>query len=205
MESEFDRSAMYKRSHELEPHWQQNADRLFDACTNAIRQFQTDHPDQQCCSFGFDSEPCYGYVLVGLDTPENSLKIAREREDYEVKNRFRQFATDGAWRISNYYATRESVDYANNTGYFAYTELAQVEFPEWEAFANSEQYPDPDEVQDSDYLEGHVRLIFWDVIERLVAADAFGGLYLWSPFRIAYNFHDDGGMTTLRILNWPSV
>lgn len=204
MTSKFDPAAMYRPSVDGEPDWQRDETTLFEASLAALTKFKIDHPNEMVSAFGFDSEPCYGYALIGIETPMNALEVATRREEYEIQNRYEQFARDEAWRSARYYTSREALDYSNSTGYFAYAAWAQVDFPGWGEFAAGENYPEKEQPEDPDYLEGHACLIFWRVIERLIEGGAFAGLNLWSPFRLGFNFHDER-FITLRMLNRQSA
>lgn len=94
-------------------------------------------------------------------------------------------------------------DYSPDIGYFAYHMYADLNFPELAGFKESETYPQKRNAVEDDYIEGHVRIILWKVIERLIASDTFSQLHLASPFRVGYEFHD-GDLLVLRILNWPT-
>lgn len=197
---------MYQPNYPEEPDWQKGEGKLFAACVRAIQRLAKEHPGTVCSYLGFDSEPYYGYVMIGFETPENSLKVARRKHAYEVKNQAAQFQHAHAWKTVHYFVEqRQCPGHSDSTGYFKFEQYEQVEFPEWQPFAESESYPEessPENGSEPDYLEAHVILIFWKVIERLIAENALAPLELTSPFRLGYNFHDSD-LVTVRIINWP--
>jgi hypothetical protein len=205
MQAEFDPEVIYRRSFPLEPDWTADEALLYERSRAAIDRFVTDNPSEFCSFFAFDSEPDYGYVLIAMDTARNALAKARDLDSSHVQSRYIHLAGEDAWKSSDYFCgeVHESFAYANSTGWFAYPDLDDVQFSHWQAFAESSSYPGADEQLQTDYLRGHVTLIFWRVIERLVADGAFTNLSLWSPFRLGFNYHDEK-LITLRILNWPT-
>ena len=195
---------MYQSSFAGEPDWQRDEDALFEASIRVLKQFATDNPDQIVSAFGFDSEPCYGYALIAIETPATAFAVAADRETRQIENRYRYFARADAWKRAKSYTSREAIDYSDSTGYFAYPNLETVQFSGWEVFANGDSYPEPDKATNPDYMEGHACLMFWRVSERLIAQGAFDALKLWTPFRIGFNFHDER-FVTLRMLNRPTA
>jgi hypothetical protein len=194
--------AMYKTNYSEEPNWKEAEDMLFANCVEAVTRFAEENPSRTCSFLAFDSEPCYGYVFISLDTPENALQEAKREQDYEVQNRVKQFSREGAWQSAHYYiAERPSLAHSHNTGAFEFEQYQRVDFEGWEEFVQGESYPEAEE-QNKDYLANHTILIFWRVIERLIEEGVLNVLKLASPFRLGYNFHD-GKLIVVRIINWP--
>ena len=208
---------MYQPQFEGEPDWAADEQLLYSKCCEAIARFVAEHPDELCSFLAFDSEPCYGYVIIGLDTRENEVKESNRRQAYEVENRLAQFKQPTAWKNAHYYvAERQAYAHCESSGSFAYAQYENVAFEHWEEFSNSfyndlppEDAPEYAEAESkaielsADYLTGHVILIFWRVIERLIAEGEINKLNLASPFRLGYNFHDQGLITVVRVINWP--
>jgi hypothetical protein len=127
--------------------------------------------------------------------------------------------TIAAWESARYYIVeRQSYAHSTSTGGFAFPDYEEVEFRGWKRFAASftrdlppQGTPGFAEAESqaldlySTYLHGHVMLIFWRVIERLIAEGDLHGLKLASPFRLGFNFHDQGLITVVRIINWPAA
>lgn len=97
------------------------------------------------------------------------------------------------------------LDRFSSVGYFAYHIYAETRFPELEEFSANGTYPEPEYDWQESYIDGNVRIVLWKVVERLIAENVFAPLRLASPFRIGYQFHDDGHFIVLRILNWPQI
>jgi hypothetical protein len=209
--------SMYQSHYPNEPDWAADEELLYSKCCEAIARFTAEHPDEVCSFLAFDSEPSYSYAIVALDTRENEIKESNRSQDYEIQNRIKQFAHENAWQKAHYFvAERQSHAHCRSSGSFAYAAYEHVEFEKWEDFLDSfmgdlppEDAPEYDEAESkaielhSKYLEGHVILIFWKVIERLIEEGEINKLNLASPFRLGYNFHDQGLITVVRIINWP--
>jgi hypothetical protein len=210
---------MYRPTYPDEPDWEADEALLYARSREAIAGFTAEHPREACSFFAFDSEPSEGYVLIALDTRENEIAESNRDQAYEIENRVRQFARENAWEVAPYYvAESQSYAHSTNTGGFADPDYAAVEFPGWNRFAASftrdlppQGTPGFAEAESqaldlySSYLKGHVMLIFWRVIERLIASGDLDGLNLASPFRLGFNFHDQGLITVVRIINWPAA
>lgn len=184
--------------------WQSLEDRLFEESRAVILRFAAEHPDVTCSFFAYDTNPAYGEIFPSFDSYENMLRTAQEEEQRLMARREKVLTQEWSWEsaLSKTGSVSES---SPSVGYFAYHIYAETRFPELEEFSMNGGYPEPPyEWQDS-YIDGNVRIVLWKVVERLIAAEAFAPLRLASPFRIGYQFHDDGHFITLRILNWPRV
>ena len=210
---------MYQSHYPNEPDWAADEELLYSKCGEAIARFSSEHPDEICSFLAFDSEPSYGYAIIALDTRENEIEESKQSQDHEIQNRIKQFAREDAWQKAHYaVGERQSYSHCRSTGGFAYAQYEHVEFEKWEDFLQDfmanlppEDAPEYREAESKaldlyiKYLEGHAILIFWKVIERLIAEGGINKLNLASPFRFGYNFHDQGLITVVRIINWPSV
>lgn len=150
-----------------------------------------------------------------MDTRENEIAECQRHQVYEVATRVKQLASEHAWKNAEYYVANNQIySHCISTGSFAFAQYETVEFSSWEEFSNSyaadlppEGSPEYEAAETKamelhgNYLEGHVILIFWKVIERLIAAGDLEKLNLASPFRLGYNFHDNHVITVVRILN----
>jgi hypothetical protein len=183
--------------------WNSFETRLYDAAVDAINRFADDHPGDPICFFAFDSEPKYGYVMFALDTLQNNIGSAQQREPYTIKSRNNWLTDKRYWKQAKYYLCHPSVSVFNtNSGDFAYSQYAEVKFPEWESVARSGDYPKGEE-HDDDYLDSNARILFWNVVQRLVSDNAFAKLNMARPFMVGYGIHDEEEQI-LRVLNWPS-
>ena len=184
------------------PNWKENQERLFVVASEAVKRFAATHA-VECSHFAFDADALYGYVLCSFDSPGHSLQAARESEEYAIKRRARDLAGEDGWKYATHTLGHPSVaPYCDNTGDFAFQHFAEVTFPEWRAHWES---PDSEcsEVDGcDDYLGGHVRVLLWQVVERLIEAKIFDVLRMASPFLISYAMHDEE-QRVLRVLRWP--
>jgi hypothetical protein len=210
---------MYRPRYPDEPDWGGDEELLYAVSREAVARFRAEHPREVCSFFAFDSEPSEGYVLIALDTGENEIAESSRDQAYEIANRAKQFDRENAWEAARYYiAERQSYAHCTSTGGFAFPDYESVEFAQWKRFAASftrglppRGEPGFQEAESqaldlySSYLQGHVMLIFWRVLERLIAEGDLHGLNLASPFRLGFNFHDQGLITVVRIINWPAA
>lgn len=184
----------------IEPDWNKIEERLFKESGKAIDAFEKEHSDKQVCYFSFDSEPAYGYVLICFDTTDNSLRQARENEQQAVQRRKETLNDEWAWKWAKYQLSSPQIlPFNNNAGDFMFQGFRKLEFPEWQAFRGSKDYPQCKEGE-GDYLEGRVTICFWNVIERLIEEGKLQSLPMSSPFYLGYGFHDED-QVVLRILN----
>jgi hypothetical protein len=187
-----------------EPDWDLFLERLVKATRESIESFASEHPTEEVCYFAYDSEPGYGYVLTSFNTTHASLEHARNRHDYHSQYR-RQLLDKPVWFDNAYYHARvhSVLPFCNNTGDFAYQSYRNIQFPEWQEFAESPEYVEEDDT-DKDYLTNRVARLFCRATDRLVDEHAFDRLRLASPTLIGFAFHDHG-QHVLRILNLPRM
>jgi hypothetical protein len=184
--------------------WRQNADEIFDWSKAAINRFAREHRGEKICSLFFDTDPEYGYVLIAFDTLENSLRSARSSERLARERRAQNLTGKLTWEWAKYQLSTPVLEVFNSdSGGFAYPEYDTLEFPAWQKLAKSGDYPRGEE-HDNDYLEGNVRIVLWQVTERLIENRCFRSLTRASPFMIGYGIHDQESVI-LRILNWPKA
>lgn len=221
MTSEY--SVGYGSRYPGEPNWAANEETLYQNCCESIDRFARENPETAVSFIGFDSEPCYGYVFIGFDTPQNEREVARKAQDYVLMNRRRQFANQDGWSGADYYIGKsQSYAHSTSTGEFAFEQFEEFGFNEWQDFSDAfdEHFhnglvldalhlepiaatEDEDHalIEHEQYLERNVMLIFWRVFERLIADGQFEKLHQASPLRLGFNFHDQGNITVLQILN----
>lgn len=186
------------------PDWNEVERILYGESVAAIKRFSVEHTDEEVCYFAFDSEPYYGYVLICFDTTENSIteaKLSAERSLKSVREFIQSYCD---WqRAKSVMISASKLPFTNNTGDFKYQGYAEVNFGDWQDFADSEEYPVGNFELASDYLEGNLVIVFWKVIDRLIGEGHFSGLRMASPFYAGYGFHDEDQIL-LRILNWQA-
>jgi hypothetical protein len=183
--------------------WNASEEKLYAASVSAIRRFGQEHAQMPVCFFKFDSEPRYGYVLIGFDTLENNIRWAKKLEQTAVDRRRQRLTRPDSWKSAKYYLKSPRLQAFNtNSASFAFHEFARVSFPDWRELAEGGGYP-IGLAHEDDYLESNVRLVLWRVAERLVADEVFKPLTLASPFIVGYEFHD-GEEVILRLLKWPA-
>lgn len=186
--------------------WESFYIRLLDGTRAAVDAFAAEHAGEEVCYMAFDSEPRYGYVLIAFNTPQSSARSVREAYEYQIAYR-RKLLTDGldAWLDCAYYqlSSPSLLPFCNETGDFMYQDYRRIDFPEWQTFAESPEYPvQPDRRPDclDDYLESRAAYIFWRVFEALTAERYFDRLRLASPMLLGFAFHD-GPQQVLYVLN----
>ncbi len=184
--------------------WQSLEDRLFKQSKALILQFAAEHPDVLCSFFAYDTNPAYGEFLPSFDSYENMLRMAQEDEQRAIAEREQMLRQEWSWRSAHYMLHSVS-DSSPDVSDFAYHIYAEIRIDELEALSVSGTYPQKNHEAEDDYINGNVRIVLWKVVERLIAAEAFAPLHLASPFRVGYQFHDDGHFIVLRLLNWPQV
>lgn len=193
-----------------EPNWERVFEKLLDKTRKSIFQFRKENPDVVISDFWFDSEPCYGYVLISINSLESAQRLAKEQYEYHVNYR-RKLLSDklDVWLDNAYYqiGTHSVSQICTNSGDFDFQQFAEIKFPEWQNYAESSDYPlRPDKRPDhlDDYLESRVSYTFWRVYETLVEENAFLELNLASPTRLGFAFHD-GSEYILYLLNWKDL
>lgn len=182
--------------------WQALEDRLFEQSKAIILQFAAEHPDVTCSFFAYDTNPTYGKFLLSFESYENMLRAAKVDERRAIANREKMLSRPWSWRLARSRIHSVS-DSSPNVGYFSYHVYAKIHFKELEELSESGAYPQTTSEAVDNYLDGNVRIVLWKVVERLIEASAFAPLRSASPFRVGYQFHDDGHFVVLRLLNWP--
>jgi hypothetical protein len=143
-----------------------------------------------------------------LDTPENSLRQAKEQQDRRVENFNKQLVGENAWQLAEFLIARHpAVEYTNYTNQFEFFQYGGGHLNGWSDFLKSETYPRKNSQTISyppvgDYLDSHALLMMWRVVDRLVEEQNIYRLRLSMPFRFGYNLHDSD-LVVIRIINWP--
>ncbi len=183
--------------------WDRFLEKLLIETNQAIDKFALEHPNEEVCYFAYDTEPCYGYVLTCFNTTESSIKHVSEWHKRNIKY-CGELLDDDVWRNSAYYQVKANsvLPYCDNTGDFEYQGFTEINFPEWEKYANSENYPEPPSHED-DYLESRVALIFWKALQKLSDDGAFTKLNMATPTLLGFGYHDDDPVV-VRMLNVPN-
>ncbi|MGN6555405.1 MAG: hypothetical protein ACTHLW_17000 [Verrucomicrobiota bacterium] len=187
-----------------ESDWDLFLERLVEQTKSAIQQFAAKHGGDEVCYFAYDSEPCYGYVLTCFNTSAASLEFTRKQREYHTQYR-RKLMAEPVWFDHAYHQTKAHalLPFCDNTGDFEYQGFTQIQFPEWQEFAESSAYPQPKD-DDEDYLINRAARLFVRATDRLVEERAFEHLRLAHPTLIGFGFHDHG-QHVLHILNLPDV
>jgi hypothetical protein len=183
--------------------WQSLEDRLYEQSRAVIQQFAAEHPDVTCSFFAYETDPIEGYFMLGFDTYENALRMAQENEQRAIKQRNQMLTQEWSWRHArSMLQSPRLTDYSPDVSYFTYPTYVQLDFQELCDLFESENYPQPANSVEDDYIDGNVQIVLWKVMERLIASEAFAPLHLSAPFHVGYQLHTDG-LVVLRILNWP--
>ena len=186
-----------------EEQWDIYLQQLIDGTRTAIEKFALEHPNEEVCYFAYDSEPCYGYVLTCFNTTEANRLYVPLRHEELVSRRKGQTEKWGR-RKQDYYFLRTSsvLPFCNNTGEFRYQDFAELKFPEWQQFAESESYPEFED-NDRDYLLNHVAWLFGKALDTLAEDGSFEKLKLASPTLLGFAFHDEE-QYVVRLLRFPT-
>ncbi len=185
--------------------WQSLEDRLYEQSKTIIQQFAAEHPDVICSFFAYETDPIEGYFMLGFDTYENALRMAQENEQRAIKQRNQMLTQDWSWSTAHFILqTPRLTDYSPDVSYFTYPTYVQLDFQELCDLFESDNYPQPPNSVEDNYIDGNVQIVLWKVVEQLIASEAFAPLHLSSPFYIGYQLHT-GGLVILRILNWPNI
>jgi hypothetical protein len=124
-----------------ESDWDLYLKRLVEETKAAIGEFTARHGGEEVCYFAYDSEPRYGYVLTCFNTSGASLEFARKQREYHTQHR-RKLMADPIWFDDAYQQAKANalLPFCNNTGDFAYQGFTQIQFPEWQEYAESTGY-----------------------------------------------------------------
>lgn len=186
------------------PDWKDARARLTRAAADALTAFATEHVNVECSHLVFDSEPRYGYVQLSLDSTANSVRTAQAREKFAIEQRQQMLSGEDPWREAEYFLNHPVLTpFGDNAGSFEFQSYRELEFPEWQEYAESADYPAQEE-NENDYLEGNFRILVWHVVEELVSSGAFDCLNKAKPFLVSYGLHDQE-QSIIRILDWPAI
>ena len=76
------------------------------------------------------AEPRYGHLSISLDTLENNVRAAKERERFAVENRQKNLRGELTWQWAKYQLSTLVLSTVNtNSGDFEFPAYAEVEFP----------------------------------------------------------------------------
>lgn len=184
----------------LEPDWDAAEALLIEESRRAIENFSAKHGAELCSFFAFSIDYCFGDVAICFDTNDNSLLHAKRHEARILKARDAILGGERGWENAQFYIQRERLcSYNPHTADFTYPDFASLHCSDWEAYFGNDQLPErPDPL-------GHVIVLMYKVVSKLVAACSFDRLALSSPFRVGVEFpRDDLGLIVMRVLNWPS-
>jgi hypothetical protein len=177
--------------------WKNAEDTLVQKSTVLIEEFAHAHPDLRVSFFAFGADYFYGDIAVAFDTPDNTYSQAVSWTEQVIEARITLSAPNG-WEYARYTLTKNRIlEYPPSSGLFKYESYSVISFPEWEDYFGSDEipgHPDP---------QGHVLVLLWRVLERLVERQAFNCLRQASPFRIGFDLADDDlGLVVVRMFNW---
>jgi hypothetical protein len=185
-----------------QPDWNEIETLIYKESVAAIDKFIKEHASDEVCYFAYDSDPYNEYVLIAIDTSDNSFVKAKRYSQTSVE-RVKHFLQHGwDWQMANsMMISASALPFTNNTGDFKYRDFANIRFEGWQEYADSDIYPQGEFEDADDYLEGNMAIIFWRVIDRLIQENQFSKFRMSSPFYVGYGFHDEDQIL-LRILNW---
>jgi hypothetical protein len=181
-----------------EPDWRQTEELLFERSRTAIQDFGREHSHESFALFAYAVDSLFTGVSLNFDTSTNSLSEAKHRQQREVEDRNRLFASARGWEQARYrvaHPSRQIHDF-NHQGSWRYERVEFVPLTEWGDFFTG--CDDQGAVE----LEGRVIVALWRVVDRLAQAKAFDGLRRVAPFRIGFELYGEE-FVVLRILDWP--
>src|SRR5579884_4289875 len=185
--------------------WQTIEQAFYDRAKEVIEGFAGEHPGMLCSFFACFADPFSGTFAFCFDTPENAAYEAMKHELMILRRKqttYERLGSTDAWRHARSSVNLPLQSYPHTSDFFQYSSYAKLEF-HWREIADSRAYPQREEGQDN-YLEGQTRWMICRVMDRLVADRVFEYLAMTSPFRLGYEFHEEG-LTVLRLLNWPAT
>src|SRR5579883_1969806 len=185
--------------------WQTIEQAVYDKAKEVIEGFAEEHPDKPCSFFACFADPFSGTFTFCFDTPENAAYEAMKHELMILRRRqaaYERLGRADAWRHARSSVNLPLRSYPHTCSFFQYASYGKLEF-NWLEIADRHAYPQRGEGEDN-YLEGQTRWMLCRVMDRLVADRVFEHLAMTSPFRLGYEFHEEG-LTVLRLLNWPAA
>ena len=188
--------------------WTSIARRIYADTVSALSNFTARHPGVSCSHVSYHCDPHNGYVLLGFDTPTNSLRVAKRHQEERLPFIREMLNSGGSQQEDAHrFLKSQSLKPLNmSSAPLAFQEEVIWRFPEWVDFASTDEY----EVQsqqddyDRDYLRASLALCLWRVVERLETERAFDRLPMAQPCMVSYQDHGDV-MVVLRVLNWPTA
>ena len=186
--------------------WASVGERLYADTLTTFSRFSRDHPGEVCSHVSYHCDPHNGYVLLGFDTPANSLRVARRRQEQRLTH-VREMLGRAPWQqrdAHRFLRTNSLLPLNLSSDELAFPEAAVWKFPEWDEFASSDAYEAASRGTDfdGDPLRAALALCLWRLVDRLAAERAFNELPLARPCLVSYQDHD-GPLVGLRVLNFP--
>jgi hypothetical protein len=187
--------------------WASAGDRLYADTRAAFSRFPRKHPGEVCSHVSYHSDPHNGIVLLGFDTPANSLRVVRRIQQDRLQHA-RDMLGRAPWqqRDAHHFLKSWSLMPFNVSGdRLAFQQEVIWEFPEWVEFASADGYEAlcRSDDYDGDYLVAGIALCLWRLVERLDAERAFDDLPLATPCLVSYDDHGTRALVGLRVLNLP--
>jgi hypothetical protein len=187
----------------LDVDWGALEDRLYAETLKTILDFSVRQPEEEVSYFAFDAEPGSGYILISIDTLENSLRTARNEEEWARRKRERSLRGPDAWRTAVEVLREPRIlPFSNNYWDFKFQAYREIRYdgfsptdetPFWNHqadFARGDRRPAAGSVEAE--ISGRLALIFWRVSERLIAEQQFSFLRLSRPCYIGFSLaHED--------------
>ena len=170
--------------------WEKSIQHLVKFSEAAFDAFIAENGDEEICCVFYDSEPKYGYVMIGFDTASANLAAVTKLQEFALERRQLNLSGEEGWENAKYFVTTPVLSVFNtNSAEFAYSEFAQTHFEDWVSASRSPEYPPESEFSD-DYLDGNFRVAIWKAVEKLLADGIFEKLKHAETFVIGYALHD---------------
>ena len=176
--------------------WESVGELLYADSRAAFSRFSQKHLGTTCSHVSYHCDPDNGYALLGFDTPENSLRVARLRQDERLPH-IREMLERTPWNQADAqrFLERQSLLPLNlSSDGLAFPEEVIWRFPKWlelaERYAEAAGARGANVTVDDDPLRAAVALCVWRQVERLDADKAFDALPLARPCLVSYQDHD---------------
>jgi hypothetical protein len=182
--------------------WKAIEEQVYDESLRNILAFVQIHQGVMFSCLAYHVMAYAGLLQLCFETPEHAIEVAWRNEREAILTRQRVLTTEYAWAQASEVLRRFPITLCpHETGEFAYAVQTPVIIEGIDGVDFETEYPPLSQGGDT-YIDGHLQLVLWKVIDRLVTANAFKTLSISSPFAIGYQLHGDNLVIT-RMVNWP--
>ena len=186
------------------PDWMAIEEQVYDESLRDILAFAQTHQGVMLSCLAYHVVAYAGLLQLCFETPDHAVEIARRNEREAIMTRQRLLAPEYAWALASEVLRRFPITLCpHETGEFAYFVDTPIIIEGIDGVDFETEHPTLSQGAGA-YIDGHLQLVLWKVIDRLVAADAFNNLSISSPFAIGYQLHSDA-LVIARMVNWSKT